>query len=387
MTSFVIPSDTLENVLESQFIDRPNQFLVRCYLKDGTVIRAFLPNPGRMWELLLPETRLFLSENKLTSEKRKTQYTVIGAEREGTILFLHTGLTNCVARYLIEANKIPSLVNSMIAATEIRVGHNRFDFLLSRGEEKRYLEVKSCTLYGNRIAMFPDAITTRGKKHLLALAALSKEKIKPIVLFVVHTPHVDWFMPDYHSDIEFSRTLLEVQKDIEIRAISVSWNRNFSIGKEVRELKIPWNFLNTEVADRGAYLLLLHIARRRRIQIGKLGTILFERGHYVYVGSAMVNLGKRLARHTRRRKRMHWHIDYLRQNANSVITIPIRTSKRIECDLANELNSQLGIGIQHFGSSDCACNSHLYHSKDNPFDRRDFHDLLHRFRMQQPLQQ
>ena len=112
MTSFVIPSNTLENVLESQFIDRPNQFLVRCCLKDGTVIRAFLPNPGRMWELLLPETPLFVIENKLTSEKRKTQYTVIGAEREGTILFLHTGLTNCVARYLIEANKIPSLAKN-----------------------------------------------------------------------------------------------------------------------------------------------------------------------------------------------------------------------------------------------------------------------------------
>ena len=188
--------------------------------------------------------------------------------------------------------------------------------------------MKSCTLFGNRVAMFPDAVTARGRRHLLELAELSRGGVRPMVLFVVHTPRADWFMPDYHSDLAFSRTLLEVRDAVEILAAAVSWRPGLRLGPRVRELEIPWDFLEKEVDDRGSYFLLLHLARRRRLRVGQLGPVLFEKGHYVYAGSAMANLGARLARHCRRRKRMHWHVDYLRQAADAVVPVPVRSSRR-----------------------------------------------------------
>ena len=374
-------------LLKAGFVDRPNQFLVRCRLAGGRLVRAFLPNPGRMWELLFPGVAMYLTENRGpagSQGRRKTRFTAVAVEREGDLVFLHTGLTNAVARGLIESGRIPSLAGAEIAGSEVRVGRSRFDFLLSREGRELYLEVKSCTLYGNRVAMFPDAVTARGRRHLLELAELSRGGVRPVVLFVVHTPRADWFMPDYHSDLAFSRTLLEVRDAVDILAVGVSWRPGLRLGPRVRELEIPWDFLEQEVDDRGSYFLLLHLARRRRLRVGQLGSILFEKGHYVYTGSAMANLGARLARHCRRRKRMHWHVDYLRQAADAVVPVPVRSSRRLECELSGGLEAIMGAGVPGFGSSDCECRSHLFHSDAAPLDRRDFHELLQRYRMPRP---
>jgi len=98
------------------------------------------------------------------------------------------------------------------------------------------------------------------------------------------------------------------------------------------------------VTDRGSYLLVLRLSRDRRIGVGQLGELRFRRGSYVYVGSAMQNLSARLARHHRRRKKMHWHIDYLRQVSDDVVSLPIRSSKREECTVAQALASVLDPG-------------------------------------------
>ena len=262
------------DLLKTGFVDRPNQFLVRCRLANGRLVRAFLPNPGRMWELLFPGVAMYLTENRGASSgavRRKTRYTAVAVERDGDLVFLHTGLTNAVARRLIESGRIPSLAGAEIAGSEVRAGRSRFDFLLSRGGRELYLEVKSCTLYGNRVAMFPDAVTSRGRRHLLELAELSRSGVRPVVLFVVHTPRADWFMPDYHSDLAFSRTLLEVREAVDVLAAAVSWRPGLSLGPRVRELEIPWEFLDKEVDDRGSYFVLLHLARRHRLQVGQLG--------------------------------------------------------------------------------------------------------------------
>lgn len=383
MTGPFVPGE----LLKAGFVDRPNQFLVRCRLAGGRLVRAFLPNPGRMWELLFPGVAMYLTENRDASSggaRRKTRFTAVAVERDGDLVFLHTGLTNAVARRLIESGRIPSLAGAEIAGSEVRVGRSRFDFLLSRGGRELYLEVKSCTLYGNRVAMFPDAVTARGRRHLLELAELSRGGVRPVVLFVVHTPRADWFMPDYHSDLAFSRTLLEVRDAVDILAVGVSWRPGLRLGPRVRELEIPWEFLDKEVDDRGSYFLLLHLARRRRLQVGQLGAILFEKGHYVYAGSAMANLGARLARHCRRRKRMHWHVDYLREAADAVVPVPVRSSRRLECELAGGLEAIMGAGVPGFGCSDCGCRSHLFRSEEPPLDRRDFHELLQRYRMSRP---
>lgn len=375
-------------VLKARFIERPNRFLVRCHVQRQGTVEAFLPNPGRLWELFFPDVTLHLTPNAppatKSREDRKTKYTVLAVERDGQPIFLHTHFTNQVARFLVEEDRIPELAGAEVIRPEVPVGHSRFDFLLRHRRRKVYLEVKSCTLFGNGVAMFPDAVTDRGRRHLVELASLRSRSVRTCVLFLVQTPDVHCFMPDYHTDLAFSRTLLEVRDKLDILPVAIQWASDLSLCSDVKPLEVPWRYLRREVKDQGSYLLLLRLDKGRRIQVGALGTVTFRRGWYVYVGSAMRNLSARIARHARRRKKVHWHIDYLRNEAAEVIALPIRSSLRQECDVAQALTAVLQSGPTGFGSSDCDCSTHLFYHAASPLDSRPFHKVLQQFRMRHP---
>ena len=374
--------------LKARFIERPNRFLVRCHVRRRGTVEAFLPNPGRLWELFFPDVTLYLTPNARPTETlregRKTKYTVLAVERDGQPVFLHTHFTNHVARFLIEENRIPDLAGADVIRPEIPVGNSRFDFLLRQGRRQVYLEVKSCTLSGNGVAMFPDAVTDRGRRHLVELASLRSRSVRPCVLFLVQTPDVQWFMPDYHTDLAFSQTLLDVREKIDILPVAIQWTSDLSLFSQVKSLEIPWRYLRREVKDQGSYMLQLRVDKVKRIQVGSLGTFAFRRGWYIYVGSAMRGLSARIARHKRRRKKLHWHIDYLRNEAEEVIALPIRSSLRQECDVAQALSGILGTGPTGFGSSDCDCPTHLLYHATNPLDSPPFHKILQQFRMWRP---
>jgi len=351
-------------------------------------LSAFLPNPGRLWELLLPGATLYLNRvadsEDVRSTARKTQYTVLAVEREGWPIFLHTHATNQVARYLLERRMLPSLDKARVIQTEVTVGKSRFDFLLQENGKDIYMEVKSCTLFGNGVAMFPDAVTERGKRHLLELAMMGRNGLPSMVLFLVHYPHVRWFMPDYHTDFDFATTLLKVRKKVRILPIAIGWKKDLTLDGQVKTLEIPWEYLKEEVKDRGSYLLLLELEKDRVIEVGHLGKIRFERGYYIYVGSAMGKLTTRIARHKRRHKSHHWHIDYLTEAADSVVPLPVRSSQRLECEMARALSSVMERGPDGFGSSDCQCVTHLFWSPRNPLHEQHFHRFLQSFRMRSP---
>jgi sugar fermentation stimulation protein A len=377
-----------DQALRAAFLERPNRFLVRCIADGVGIINAYLPNPGRLWELLLPGATLYLSSDagsdRIQQVKRKTSCTVLAVERKGFPIFLHTHLTNQVARCLIERQSIPSLENVEVVKQEVSQGRSRFDFLLRENGSDLYLEVKSCTLFGNGVAMFPDAVTERGRRHLLELAQMGRNGIRAMILFVVHYPHVEWFMPDFHTDYEFSKALLEVRHDVKVIPVAIEWKPDLSIGQKVKSLEIPWEYLEEEIQDRGSYLLVLRLDQEKLLRIGQLGSILFQRGYYVYVGSAMTNLTARIKRHRRVRKKEHWHIDYLTQASDEFLSLPIRSSYRHECEIAETLSSILASGPPGFGSSDCHCQTHLFWSKNNPLHLKAFHDVLQHFRMRHP---
>lgn len=371
-------------LIRAAFVDRPNRFLVRCRLPGGRRLRAFLPNPGRMDELLFPGVELTLVPAP-AGGPRRTRWTCVAVERGGETLFLHTHRTNAVARHLLESGRVPGLRGWRIAGAEVTAGRSRFDFVLERGSRRLWLEVKSCTLYGNGGAMFPDAVTERGRRHLLELAEMPRRRgERPAVMFVVHTPSARWFLPDYHTDLAFSRTLLEVRRRVRILPVAIGWNRDLTLRDETRLLDVLWSHLRREAEDRGAYLLLLRLARRRRVRVGHLGEITFAAGWHVYVGSAMAGLTARLERHRRKRKRFHWHVDYLRDAAAEVVPLPVRSSRRLECDLAAGVGALFPEAAAGFGCSDCGCGSHLFAAGGDPLDRRDFHELLQRHRMSAP---
>jgi Uri superfamily endonuclease len=141
----------------------------------------------------------------------------------------------------------------------------------------------------------------------------------------------------------------------------------------------------------GTYALLLKLDKRERITVGKLGTFDFPAGCYLYVGSALGpgGLRARLARHQRgsesssqsnsgqTSKKLHWHIDYLLQQAQLVEVWSVASEERLECkwgEVASRL-SGAQVPVRGFGSSDCRCPAHLIYFAVRP-DRRRFEQAL-----------
>ena len=368
-----------ENIIPATFLGRPNRFVLRCDL-DGRTVSAYLPNPGRLWELLFPGTTVYLTKFPPSSE-RKLKYLAVAVERDGKPIMLHTHHTNIVASHLIRQNRIPGLEGAEIVKAEHTIGGSRFDFLLRKDGKDILLEVKSCTLVNNALAMFPDAVSARATKHIEELAHLSGQGYGAAVLFVVHWPKARWFMPEHHTDLEFSRTLYKVRDRVMVRAVSVGWNRDLSLGSETHGLTIPWDLVNAESHDRGCYIIVLRMPRGRKIEVGVLGEVKFRKGYYLYVGSAMKDLTRRIERHRRLTKKHHWHIDYLREQAEFIAAIPIRARADLECEVAGSLGAIADWSVPGFGSSDCPCESHLFGMQQDPVHQREFIRMLLYYRM------
>ncbi len=366
--------------LPAQFIDRPNRFLIRCRL-GASIIQAFLPNPGRLQELLLPGVTVYIAKEP-PSPTRKNAFTVLAVEREGVPIFLHTHRTNEVAGHLIDQGKVPGWEGARVIGREIRIDHSRFDLLVERRKNEWLVEVKSCTLFGERTAMFPDAVTERGTRHLRELTELSDRGRKTAVLFIVHWLKADFFLPDYHTDLFFAQTFLACRNRVEIIALAVEWKPDFSLGERVKRLEIPWELIHREARDRGSYLLILKLNRKRNLEFGRReNRQTFPAGYYVYVGSAMKNLTQRMERHRRLRKNNFWHIDYLREETEYIAALPVRSSEDLECQIAERMRAIADWDIIGFGASDCACPGHLFGMKGDPLSSSAFIGLLQYFRM------
>lgn len=332
-----------------------------------------------MWELLFPGRLLYVVP--AAGKGKKTGFKIIGIERDGMPVMLDTHYSNTVAEVLIGRQRIPQLAGWQVLKREVTFGNSRFDLLLGRGEERFILEIKSSTLFGNRLAMFPDAVTERGRKHMLELARLAGQGYRVGILFLVQWKGAEYFLPDYHVDLEFAKTFFRLRNTIQFMAVALRWQQDFSVPGEVRPVTIPWEIIGSEVQDGGCYIFIVQLAEGQAISIGSKGSILFKEGYYLYVGSARCNLSKRLERHRRKRKKFHWHIDYLRAYCEFHAAVAVRTTGDLEHELARAIRTIADWEIPGFGCSDCQCTSHLFALREDPLHLPEFIKILQYFRM------
>jgi sugar fermentation stimulation protein A len=332
-----------------------------------------------MWELLLPGATVHLERNPSAGDQMP--YTAVAVQKEGHPVMVHTLRTNDMANHLIRKGLVPGLEGAKVIQREVQQGRSRFDFLLRRGKEEIFLEVKSCTLFGKKLAMFPDAVTARGRRHIEELVDLSKRGSSAAVLFLVFSPQAKFFMPEYHTDLEFARALLAAKEKISIIPLAVELRPDLSLTSRVRILEIPWNIVKKEARESGSYILILRLREESTIAIGGLGEIRFRKGYYLYVGSARRNLSPCVERHRRMRKRLFWHVDFLCAVAEFHFAVPIRTQDVLECAIARAVSEIAEWEIPGFGSSDCLCSSHLYGMAKDPLQSAAFISLLQYYRM------
>jgi len=124
---------------------------------------------------------------------------------------------------------------------------------------------------------------------------------------------------------------------------------------------------------KGIYTLVITLTTATTISIGKLGNIPFPAGYYAYVGSALNGLESRIARHLKRKKLRHWHIDYFLQKAQVEEVVWGITDNNEECAIAGHHLQKLQ-PVPRFGSSDCRCTSHLFFSGNKAYLRKTVRD-------------
>ena len=199
-------------IQKGRFLRRPNRFIaiVEVNGKEETV---HVKNTGRCRELLLTDATVYLSVSD--NPARKTRYDLIAVEKkqaDGTFLLINmdSQIPNDVTGEWLRASDLFS--KNAIIRREVTYGNSRFDFYIEDGNRKAFLEVKGCTLESDGIALFPDAPTERGVKHLRELTECALQGFEAYVLFVIQMKGVTSFSPNDSMHRAFGDALREAEK-------------------------------------------------------------------------------------------------------------------------------------------------------------------------------
>ncbi len=172
-------------LVEARFVERPNRFLLRCRLPGagggaaGDVVEVHMADPGRLRELLLPDRRVWI--RYAAAPTRRTDWSAVLVEApdgEG-LVSVDTTMPNRLIHEALKADALEELDGWRLERAEFPLGRSRIDFLLTHhgagaaGPARLALEVKSVTLVEDGVALFPDAVTARGARHVRELTGIA----------------------------------------------------------------------------------------------------------------------------------------------------------------------------------------------------------------------
>ncbi|GGE76698.1 sugar fermentation stimulation protein [Streptosporangium jomthongense] len=199
-----------EPLIEGRLIRRYKRFLADVRLSDGTEVTAHCPNTGSMLGCQPADGRVWLSRSE--NPARKLPYTWELVETSpGKLACVNTARPNAQARNAIEAGRVAELTGYTHCRTEVRYGEekSRIDLLLSghHSAPDAWVEVKNVTLAEAGQGFFPDAVTTRGQKHLRELMAQVELGDRAVLFFVVNHTGIEAVRPADHIDPHYGQLL------------------------------------------------------------------------------------------------------------------------------------------------------------------------------------
>ena len=198
-------------LISGQFIKRYKRFFVDIKIKNK-VVTAHCPNTGSMFGLLKKGNRVWLS--KSNNPKRKLKYTLQIIEDQKSKVGVNTHLTNKIVLHALKNNLIKEFSKNKEIKSEIKFGENtRFDFLISKKKYKAFIEAKNVTLSRNKnIAEFPDAVTSRGLKHINELIKASRQGYEIFILYLIQRDDCKSFKIAKDIDPLYSNSLAKAVK-------------------------------------------------------------------------------------------------------------------------------------------------------------------------------
>nr|WP_320191571.1 DNA/RNA nuclease SfsA [uncultured Desulfobacter sp.] len=207
----------LPPLIKGKLLKRYKRFLADIELENGEVVTAHCPNSGSMKGCAQPGAEAWISHS--TNPKRKLKYTWELTRIDGTVIGINTLVPNRLVKASVENNLIPELSGYSQVRSEVKTSeHTRLDLMLdSDNKASCFVEIKNCTLVENGIARFPDAVTTRGQKHIQELVKLAAEGHRAVLFFLVQRTDADRFTPAADIDPDYAEKLMQARlKNVEI---------------------------------------------------------------------------------------------------------------------------------------------------------------------------
>tara|TARA_B100001778_G_scaffold283020_1_gene248804 strand:- start:22 stop:720 length:699 start_codon:yes stop_codon:yes gene_type:complete len=200
-----------KSLLKGKLIKRYKRFFVDVKL-NKEIVTAHCPNTGSMKGLLDPENDVYLQSNN--DPKRKLKYGLQIIKAKKNLVGVNTHLANKIVLHGLNNNLIKELKNNNSIKPEVFFNkETRFDFLVEKNNQKSFVEVKNVTLFRDKkTAEFPDAITSRGSKHLLTLIDAIKKGYKSYLLFLVQIQNMEYFKIAKDIDSEYYKNYIIAKK-------------------------------------------------------------------------------------------------------------------------------------------------------------------------------
>ncbi len=200
-----------KSLIKGKLIKRYKRFFVDVKL-NKEIVTAHCPNTGSMKGLLDEGNDVYLLKNN--DPKRKLKYGLEIIKAQKNLVGVNTHMANKIVNHGLRNNLIKELKDSDKVKAEVFFNkETRFDFLLEKKKQKSFIEVKNVTLFRDKkTAEFPDAITFRGSKHLLALIDAIKKGYKTYLIFLVQIQNMEYFKIAKDIDSEYYENYLKAKK-------------------------------------------------------------------------------------------------------------------------------------------------------------------------------
>lgn len=190
---------------------RYKRFLADVRLDDGTEVVAHCTNSGSMKSCLEEGAEVYLTP--VDDPKRKTRFTWEMIKIGEGWVGINTGNPNKLAFEAVKNNLLPGLQGYTKVKREVKFGDSRFDVYAENETGKCFIEVKNVSMKEGSYALFPDAVTTRGQKHLKTLIEVKKQGIRAVMLYVIQRNDVEIFAPAKDIDPQYALALKEAVKE------------------------------------------------------------------------------------------------------------------------------------------------------------------------------
>jgi sugar fermentation stimulation protein A len=209
-------------LIEGTLVKRYKRFMADVKLRNNHVVTAHCPNSGSMKACCEPGRTVYLTRHNKPS--RRLKYTWEMIDMGTSLVGVNTIVPNRLTKAAVLAGDIPELAGYETVRSEVKYGKNsRIDLLLEDGEKRCYVEVKNCTLVVDGLACFPDAVTSRGLKHLVELQEQVKQGDRSVMFYLIQRMDADRFEPADHIDPAYGQELRKaVQNGVEVLVYDVT---------------------------------------------------------------------------------------------------------------------------------------------------------------------